>query len=118
MAEVPFGCSATYPEIEFAKLDVDELNDTTAKAGVRVRALGWLRRSSFALALTKRFGGAVDADVLLVPERRAAARTLGACVCGCEHVVQVCALTPMLSIQFSGADETLLRDNIKQLNEL
>ncbi|GAB9464635.1 Zz-type zinc finger-containing protein [Globisporangium polare] len=27
--------SAKYPEIEFAKVDVDELNDTTSKAGVR-----------------------------------------------------------------------------------
>lgn len=52
MNEMPtsaFGCdhltlcpnlsaSAKYPEIEFAKVDVDELNDTTAKAGVRVSA--------------------------------------------------------------------------------
>lgn len=31
--------SAKYPEIEFAKVDVDELNDTTSKAGVRVSVL-------------------------------------------------------------------------------
>ncbi|GMF17406.1 unnamed protein product [Phytophthora fragariaefolia] len=30
--------SAKYEGIDFAKLDVDELNDTTSKAGVRVRA--------------------------------------------------------------------------------
>jgi hypothetical protein len=29
-------CSATYEDIDFAKLDVDELNDTTSNAGVRV----------------------------------------------------------------------------------
>ena len=28
--------SANYKDIDFAKLDVDELNETTSKAGVRV----------------------------------------------------------------------------------
>lgn len=44
--------SAKYPAIDFAKVDVDELNDTTAKAGVRVRGVCYLCIVASAHALT------------------------------------------------------------------
>ncbi|TYZ62519.1 hypothetical protein PybrP1_001210 [[Pythium] brassicae (nom. inval.)] len=64
--------SAAYPEIEFAKLDVDELNDTTSKAGVRSMPTFFLLKNG----------------------------------------------ELQRGLSFSGADEALLRNNIKQLNDL
>eukprot|EP00644_Phytophthora_capsici_P004284 jgi/Phyca11/527222/estExt2_fgenesh1_pm.C_PHYCAscaffold_170104 len=64
--------SAVYEDIDFAKLDVDELNDTTSKAGVRsMPTFFYFKDGKF-----------------------------------------------QQSLSFSGADEELLRANVKQLNDL
>ncbi|KAI9997178.1 hypothetical protein PInf_000614 [Phytophthora infestans] len=64
--------SAKYEDIDFAKLDVDELNDTTSKAGVRsMPTFFYFKDGKF-----------------------------------------------QQSLSFSGADEELLRSNVKQLNDL
>ncbi|KAL3668028.1 hypothetical protein V7S43_006899 [Phytophthora oleae] len=63
--------SAVYEDIDFAKLDVDELNDTTSKAGVRsMPTFFYFKDGKF-----------------------------------------------QQSLSFSGADEELLRNNVKQLND-
>ncbi|CAI5738651.1 unnamed protein product [Hyaloperonospora brassicae] len=64
--------SAKYKDIDFAKLDVDELNETTSKAGVR---------------------------------------SMPTFFCFKDGKFQQ-------SLSFSGADEDLLRANVKQLNDL
>ncbi|CEG35314.1 zz-type zinc finger-containing protein [Plasmopara halstedii] len=64
--------SAMYNDIDFAKIDVDALNDTTSKAGVR-------SMPTFFCFNDGRF---------------------------------------QQSLSFSGADESLLRNNVKQLNDL
>ncbi|KAH7476792.1 Thioredoxin-1 [Phytophthora ramorum] len=64
--------SANFEGIDFAKLDVDELNDTTSKAGVRsMPTFFYFKDGKF-----------------------------------------------QQSLSFSGADEDLLRNNVKQLNDL
>uniref|UniRef100_A0AAV1UFQ7 Thioredoxin domain-containing protein n=1 Tax=Peronospora matthiolae TaxID=2874970 RepID=A0AAV1UFQ7_9STRA len=64
--------SAQYKDIDFAKLDVDELNETTSKAGVRsMPTFFYFKDGKF-----------------------------------------------QQSLSFSGADEDLLRTNVKQLNDL
>ncbi|KAF1324557.1 Zz-type zinc finger-containing protein, partial [Globisporangium splendens] len=88
--------SAKYPDIEFAKVDVDELNDTTAKAGVRVRCLVLYDAQDAAVYSMPTFFAFNDGKL----QRGLSVQQF------------------VYSLLFSGADEALLRDNIKQLNEL
>ncbi|KAI9922341.1 hypothetical protein PsorP6_002607 [Peronosclerospora sorghi] len=83
-----------YEDIDFAKLDVDELNETTSKAGVRsMPTFFYFQKGTFQQSLS-----------VINPF--------------CIRWYKTSRLTMLTANKFSGADEELLRKNVQKLSAL
>lgn len=89
--------SATYDAIEFAKLDVDELNDTTAKAGVRVRDCTRVAVSVVGVVLTAVFLLVQSMPTFFFFEDGTLQRQLSVrCSSKCFHPIDAADLSPAI----------------------